>query len=75
MGVTVAAMEVCPRNPLGWVLGVEVEREPLDCGAEPALEPLGRPLAEPAVGSDVVRPDQKLVRHHMVSVVGETVPS
>jgi hypothetical protein len=52
---------------------MEVEREPRRPGAEPALEPLGRGLAEPAERSDVVRPDEDGVlghRHRLVATVG-----
>jgi hypothetical protein len=43
---------------------MQVEWEPVDLGAEPALEPLSRALAEAAVGSDVIRPDDDLVLGH-----------
>jgi hypothetical protein len=39
------------------VLGMQVERKPRHGGAVPALEPLGRGLAESAERSDVVGPD------------------
>jgi len=55
--VSVACMQFCALDPLRRVLRVEVEREPHHLGAEPALEPLGRGLADAAEGSDVVRPD------------------
>jgi hypothetical protein len=47
-------------DPLRRVLRVEVEREPRHLGAEPALEPLGRGLADAAERSDVVRPDENV---------------
>ncbi len=62
--IAVAAVELSPRNALRWVLGVEIEGEPLDLGAEPTLEPLSRALAEAAERSDVVRPDDDLVLGH-----------
>ena len=43
---------------------MEVEREPRHLGAEPARDPLGRGLAEPAERSDVVRPDEDVERGH-----------
>jgi hypothetical protein len=59
--VAVAAQKLRPWDALRRVLGVKVERQPLDLGAEPALEPLGRPLADATERSDVVGPDQDLV--------------
>jgi hypothetical protein len=71
--------EVRARNALRWVLGVEVEGQPLDLGVEPALEPLGRALADAAERSDVVGPNQDLVRHparlalmHLVAAASAT---
>ena len=40
--LAVAGEQLLARHALGRVLGVEVEREPGDVGAEPALEPGGR---------------------------------
>ena len=62
--LAVAPVELCPGNALGRVLRVQVEGKPVDLGAEPALEPLGRALAEATEGSDVVRPDDDLVLGH-----------
>ena len=63
----VARVELFTRDALGWVLGVEVEREPGHLGAEPARDPLGRRLAEPAERSDVVGPDKDGVVAHCSS--------
>ena len=71
--LAVATVELCPGNALRRVLGVEIEGEPLDLGAEPALEPLGRPLAEAAEGSDVVRPDDDLVLGHEARLAAKSV--
>jgi hypothetical protein len=68
-GLLQASLELLPVAPdqfgasyaVRWIFRVQVERQPLDRGAEPAREPLGRPLADAAEGSDVVRPDQDLV--------------
>ena len=57
-GPAVASVELGPRDALARVLRVQVEREEGDGGAEPALEPPGRALAEAAERSDVVRPDE-----------------
>ena len=51
----VARLEVGPRDAFARVLGVQVERQERDGGAEPAREPPGRPLAEAAERSDVSR--------------------
>ena len=56
--VPVACVQFCALDPLRRILGVEVEREPHHLGVEPALEPLGRGLADAAERSDVVRPDE-----------------
>ena len=69
-GLPVPPDEVRARDPLRWVLGVQVEGQPLDLGAEPALEPLGRALTDAAEGSDVIRPDQDLVHCHMARLAG-----
>jgi hypothetical protein len=58
--VPVASMQFFALDPLRRVLRVEVEREPHHLGAEPALEPLGRGLADAAERSDVVRPDENV---------------
>jgi hypothetical protein len=55
--------ELLAGNPLGRVLGMQVEWEPRDLGAEPARDPLGRRLAEPAERSDEVRPDVDVDGH------------
>ena len=65
----VAPDQVGAGNPLPRILGMEVEGSPLDGGAELALEPLGRTLADAAEGSDVVRPDQDLVFCHAARLV------
>jgi hypothetical protein len=58
--VSVACVQFCALDPLRRVLRVEVEREPDHLGAEPALEPRGRGLADAAERSDVVRPDENV---------------
>jgi hypothetical protein len=63
----VAAMELRERDPLGRVLGVQVEREPDDLGVELAPRLLGRHLAESAERSDVVAPDEDRVFGHYLS--------
>ena len=65
----VAPEKVGARNPLRWILRMEIEGSPLDRGAEPALEPLGRALADAAKGSDVVRPNQDLMFCHTARLV------
>jgi hypothetical protein len=45
------------RNALRRILRVEVEGQPLDAGAEPALQPIGPLEADEAERSDVVAPD------------------
>jgi hypothetical protein len=62
--LAVAPVELGSRDALGRVLRVEVEGQPVDLSAEPALEPLSRALAEATEGSDVVRPDDDLVLGH-----------
>jgi hypothetical protein len=59
----VAGVQLLARDPVLRILGMEVEREPGDLGAEPARDPLGRRLAEPAERSDVVRPDVHVDGH------------
>jgi hypothetical protein len=71
--LAVAPVEVGPRNALRRVLGVEVEGEPVDLGAEPTLEPLSRALAEAAEGSDVVRPDDDRVLSHEARLAAEVL--
>ena len=68
----VAPVELCSGNSFRRVLGVEVEGQPVDLGAEPALEPLGRALAESAERSDVVRPDDDLVLGHEARLAAES---
>jgi hypothetical protein len=63
--LAVAADEVRAWDSRGWILGMEIEGQPLDGRAEPARKPLGRPLADAAERSDVVRPDQDLVFWHV----------
>jgi hypothetical protein len=69
--LAVAPVELGSRNALGRVLGVEVEGQPVDLSAEPALDPLSRALAEAAEGSDVVRPDDDLVLRHEVRLAAK----
>ena len=71
--LAVAPVELCPGNALGRVLRVQVEGKPVDLGAEPALEPLSRALAEAAEGSDVVRPDDDLVLGHQARLAAQSV--
>jgi hypothetical protein len=71
----VAAMQLRERDPLGRVLGVQVEREPDDVGVELAPCLLGRYLAEPAEGSDVVAPDEDRVIGHRSWGVDGTCPA
>jgi hypothetical protein len=61
----VAAMQLRERDALGRVLRVEVERQPDDVGVELAPSLLGRYLAEPAEGSDVVAPDDDRMFGHV----------
>jgi hypothetical protein len=59
----VAGLELLDRDPLRRVLRMQVERQPLDLSAVPALEPrraLSRDVAE---GSYVVGPDPDQGRH------------
>ena len=65
----VARVQLLARDPLRRVLRVEVEGEPGDLGAEPARDPVGRRLAEPAERSDVVGPDQDVRRHQTAAVM------
>jgi uncharacterized protein len=56
--------ELAPGDSLRWVLGMQVEREPFDLGAEPALEPRRPLVADVAERSDVVTPDRDhMIRH------------
>ena len=57
------------------VLGMKVEREPRDLRAEPALEPVGRRLADAAERSDVVGPDEDFVLAHPAPAAGGRRPS
>jgi len=65
----VALLERGARNPFGRVLRVEIEREPLDLGAEPALQPLGPREADVAEGSGVVAPDEDRELVHGLTVL------
>jgi hypothetical protein len=56
----IASLVLGARDAPGRILGVKVEREPLDLGAEPALQPLGPRKADAAEGSDVVAPDEEV---------------
>jgi hypothetical protein len=49
---------------------VQVERQPLDGRSEALLHPLGQHLADPAVGSDEVRPDDDLGLGHCQTLAG-----
>ncbi len=60
----VAGDELLARDSLRRVLGVQVERQPLDGRAEALLHPPGQHLADAAERSDVVRPDDDLVLGH-----------
>jgi hypothetical protein len=71
--LAVTPVELGSRDAIGRVLGVEVERQPVDLSVEPALEPLSRALAEAAEGSDVVRPDDDLVLGHKARVAAAEV--
>ena len=64
----VPPQKIGTRNALRRVLRVKIERQPLDVGAEPALEPLGRLLADATEWSDVFRPDQNLVGRQPISL-------
>jgi hypothetical protein len=56
---TVATLEFRARDSLGWILGMQVERPPLDLRAEPALKPR-RPLeADVTERSYVIAPDEE----------------
>jgi hypothetical protein len=58
----VAAVELGSRDALRWILGVKIEREPLDRGAEPVAEPRRPFVGDVAERSDVVAPDDDSVR-------------
>ena len=61
---SVAREQPLARDALRRVLGMEIEGEPDDLGAEPAPQPVGRWLADTAERSDVVAPDEdRVVRH------------
>src|SRR6476646_2038864 len=60
MAVSVAREKLRSRDALDRVLGVQIEWEPGHLRTERVREPLGRGLAEPAVRSDVVGPDENL---------------
>ena len=57
-------MELLERESLLGILGMQVEGEPCDVGVELAPRLLGRYLAEPTEGSDVVAPDEDRVLGH-----------
>jgi hypothetical protein len=61
----VAAVQLGQRDALRRVLRMQVEGEPEDVGVELAPCALGRLLAEPAEGSDVVAPDDDRVLRHL----------
>lgn len=67
-GDSVAAMEICEGDPFRRIFRMEVEREPGDIGVKLAPDLLGRRLAEPAKGSDVVAPDEDRVVGHALIV-------
>ena len=60
----VPAVELLERESLRGILGMQVEWEPRDLGVELAPRLLGRYLAEPTEGSDVVAPDKDRVLNH-----------
>ena len=65
--LSVAREQLLSRQTLLRVLRVQVEGEPRDLSAEPALEPVGRRLADAAERSDVVGPDEDFVLAHSTS--------
>jgi len=71
--VAVARVQLVAGNPLERVLRMQVERQPGDLGAVPALEPVGRGLADPAERSDVVREDENGGRRHASTLPSATV--
>ena len=62
VALAVAGVQLGAGNPLGRVLGVQVERKPFDRGAEPAREPRRPLVGDVAERSDVVAPDPDDVR-------------
>ncbi len=61
---SVALEQSLSRQTFLRVLRMEIEGEPRDLRAEPALEPVGRRLADAAERSDVVGPDEDFVLAH-----------
>ena len=62
--LAVALEQSLSRQAFLRVLRMEIEGEPRDLRAEPALEPVGRRLADAAERSDVVGPDEDFVLAH-----------
>ena len=65
--LSVAREQMLARQALLRILRVQVEGEPRDRSAVPALEPVGRRLADAAERSDVVGPDKGFVLAHSTS--------
>jgi hypothetical protein len=57
-------MEIGSRDPFRRIFRMEVERLPLECGAELTPYLLRGLLTEAAPRSDVVRPDEDFVLRH-----------
>ena len=62
--LAVALEQSLSRQAFLRVLRMQIEGEPRDLRAEPALEPVGRRLADAAERSDVVGPDEDFVLAH-----------
>ena len=73
--LAVPGVQLCARNSLRWVFGMEIEWEPDDLGAEPAPQPLGRGLADAAERSEVVGPDDDAVLAHAGASCASTAGS
>jgi hypothetical protein len=65
--LAVAREQLLSRQTVLGILGMKVEGEPRDLRAEPALEPVGRGLADAAERSDVIGPDEDFVLAHSTS--------
>ena len=71
MALAVARVQLRAGNPVGRVLGVQVEGKPFDRGAEPAREPRRPLVGDVAERSDVVAPDPDDVwRRHATQSTG-----
>jgi hypothetical protein len=55
---SIALGEAFPGDAFRRVFRMEIERKPLDVGAEPALQPIGPLEADEAERSDVVAPNR-----------------